>query len=380
MEDHSLFDERAPQQWELLVTSLKIMAAISAGAGTLAGVGVLSQAALRESLDLDVLLQSVIWILGGWVTGCALWAISWIVGALARQPIGEALPAARSSGVPRLDDLAMLTAAESDRKDAAERDRALLQRIADEVAGLREDMSLSPAERAARAENRRRQQLTQSLCEIESAIGAGQFVLAQERLAHLSQAMPEAPDAAGLRVRLAEARATAEAQRVAKARATVDELMSMAAFDKAIAEAEGLARQLPDSVQAAELVERTRREADTFARQQREKLYLQVTRATEMHHWRAALEGARQLARLHAGSVEADEVVAQMELLTENARIEEVRDRRDRISDMIQRRRYRLAVELAEDVIAHYPDTQAAMAFTEQMDRLRELAAKEKSS
>ena len=380
MVDHSLFDGRATQQGELLVTSLNVMAAISAGVGTLAGAGVLSQAALTESLHLDVLLQGVIWILGGWVTGCALWAISWIVRTLARHPSGEASPAAQSSGVPRLDDLAMLTAAESDRKDGAERDRALLQRIADELAGLREDMSLSPPQRAARAENRRQEQLTQSLREIESAIGAGQFVLAQERLAHLSRAMPEAPDAAGLRVRLAEARATTEAQRVAKTHATVDELMSMAAFDKAIAEAEDLARQLPDSVQAAELVERTRREADTFARQQRQKLYLQVTRATEMHHWRAALEAARQLARLYAASAEADEVVAQMELLTENARIEEVRDRRDRINDMIQRRRYRLAVELAEDVIAHYPDTQAAKELTEQMDRLRELAAKDKSS
>ena len=255
----------------------------------------------------------------------------------------------------------------------------MLQRIADELAALRDDLLLPPEQRAARAEQRRREQLARNLDEIGSAISAGEFVVADERLGHLSKTSPDTAELAPMRRILANARAATEAQKLARARAMVGELMSMAAFDKAIAEADDLVRELPDSAQAAELLGRVRHEADTYARQQQKKLYEQVTRSTEMHYWRAALEAARQLARTYPDSVEAGEVVAQMDLLSENARIEEVRDRRDHIADMLQRRRYRRAVELAEDIIAHYPDTQAAKELTEQMDRLRELAAKDRS-
>jgi len=380
MNEHALLREPTSEQSELLVTSLNVMAALSAAIGTLAAAGALSQAALRRTLDLELILLCAGWLVAGWAIGCALWAISWIVRLLGSRAGDGGGPSAESTRLPRLDELASLTAGETAKQESARRGGALLQRIADELAELREDLSLSPEQRAARAERRRREQLAQGLDEIRSAIAAGEFVLAEDRLAHLSKTSPDTAELAPMRADLAEARAAAEAQKLARARATVGELMSMAAFDEAIAEADHLARQLPDSAQATDLLERVRREADTFASQQRQKLYLQVARASEMHHWRAALAAARQLALTYPSSAEAGEVVAQIDLLAENARIEEVRDRRDRIADLLQRRRYRLAVELAEDIVAHFPDTQAAKELTGQMDRLRELAAKDKSS
>jgi len=377
MNNQSLFDEPSSEHSELLVMSLNVMAGITAGVGTLAGAGVLSQLALRGELDLQPLLECLSWVLAGWVTACVLWSISWAVRLLASWRVRQATATNEAPHAPRLDELAFWTAGERAKHEMAKRQQALLQRIADEMAELREDLSLSPEERSARAERRRKEQLEQSVSEINAAITAGQFVVAGERLEHLSRAMPEAEELAGLHDRLAEARLEAEARRLARARATVGELMSMSAFDRAIIETEDLLRELPDSEQAAELVEYVQREAETFARQRRQKLYLQVTRATELHQWVAALDAARQLVRLHPGSVEASEVLMQMDLLTENARIAEARERRDRILDMIKHRRYGMAVELAEDVVAHYPDTQAAKELKEQMDRLRKLAAKE---
>ena len=380
MNEQPMLREPTGEQSELLVTSLNVVAAIAAAIGTLAAAGVMSQAALRRALDLELVLQCAGWIVAGWAVGCALWAISWIVRLLGSRTNSPGGASGEQARLPRLDELASMTAGETARQEAAVRSGALLQRIADELAELREDLSLSPEQRAARAEQRRAEQLAQALDEIRAAIAAGRFVLAEERLEHLAKTSPDAPELAAARDELADARAVAEARKLARARATVGELMSMAAFSEAVAEAEDLARQLPDSAQATDLLERVRREADTFANQQRQKLYLQVARATEMHHWRSALAAARQLALTCPDSIEAGEVLAQMDLLTENARIEEVRDRRDRIADLLQRRRYRLAVELAEDVVAHYPDTQAAKELTGQMPRLRELAAKDKSS
>jgi len=380
MNEPSLLREPTPEQSELLVTSLNVMAALSAAVGTLAAAGALSQAALTRALDLELILLCAGWLVAGCAIGCALWAISWIIRLLGSRAGNAGELPAELAHLPRLDELASMTASETAKRDSASRRHVLLQRIADELSALREDMSLSPEQRAARAEQRRTEQLAQEMAQIHSAIAAGEFVLAEERIEHLAKTTPDAPDLDGARTELTDARAAAEARKLARARATVGELMSMAAFDEAIAAADHLARQLPDSDQATELLAHVRREADTFAAQQRQKLYMQVARATEMHHWRDALAAARQLALTYPASAEAGEVVAQMDLLTENARIEEVRDRRDRIAELLQRHRYRLAVELAEDVVAHYPDTQAAKELAGQMDRLRELAAKDKSS
>ncbi|KKK89020.1 hypothetical protein LCGC14_2737320, partial [marine sediment metagenome] len=59
-------------------------------------------------------------------------------------------------------------------------------------------------------------------------------------------------------------------------------------------------------------------------------------------------------------SPEATHLSAQMQTLRDNARIEEVRELRDQIRDMLERRRYAEAVKVAEEVMDRYPETQAA--------------------
>ena len=60
--------------------------------------------------------------------------------------------------------------------------------------------------------------------------------------------------------------------------------------------------------------------------------------------------------------------------IQDNARIEEVREIRDQIRDLINRRRYGEAVEAAEAVVRRFPDTRAAIELGRQLNRLRELA------
>ncbi|MBS3734445.1 MAG: hypothetical protein KGY99_05910 [Phycisphaerae bacterium] len=149
--------------------------------------------------------------------------------------------------------------------------------------------------------------------------------------------------------------------------------MSVAAFDKA----RGIAQDLldrNDSAEARQLVERIHREARTFAFEQRRRLYQQADRLAAERRWREASAAARKLLEDYPNSPEADAVAGRMDTLEANARLAEARELRDRLRDMLQRRRYTEAAALAEDVLSRFPDTQIAAELRGQLDRLRELA------
>jgi hypothetical protein len=66
-----------------------------------------------------------------------------------------------------------------------------------------------------------------------------------------------------------------------------------------------------------------------------------------------------------------------MTTLEQNARIEEVRQLRDEMRDMIERRRYAEALEIAKDAMKRFPQSHFAVELKGQIARLRELAAGE---
>ena len=98
-----------------------------------------------------------------------------------------------------------------------------------------------------------------------------------------------------------------------------------------------------------------------------------------IHH--SAADGTIELLELEAypAGPEAESVRSQMETLRSNARIEEARELRDRILEMINRRRFSEALELARDLVGRFPDTAAAAELTRQMARLEELADAERT-
>ena len=119
------------------------------------------------------------------------------------------------------------------------------------------------------------------------------------------------------------------------------------------------------------------RESTAFHRDQRQRLYGEVQRNADARRWGQALDAATQLVETHPGSGEADSAGAMLTTLKDNARIEEVRGLRDHIRDMIKRRRYAEAVEVARDVMQRFPDSQAAVDLIDQIGLLEKLAAEE---
>lgn len=156
----------------------------------------------------------------------------------------------------------------------------------------------------------------------------------------------------------------------------VAELMAAGAFGQARQVAEDMLRQTPESPQAQALLGHVEREAASFALQQRRQLYGQVDRYCQSRQWRPALKAARQLLTGHASSPEAGEIAGLLDTIERNAHLEAARELRDQVRDLIERRRYREAVVVAQDLVARFSETQAAAELQGQIDRLQELATR----
>ena len=128
------------------------------------------------------------------------------------------------------------------------------------------------------------------------------------------------------------------------------------------------------NIEAGALLGRVRRERGAYEVEQRASLYRRIEQAAAERHWRAALKAMEELVAAFPSSPEADAARAQMPTVADNARLEEVRELRDRIADLIGRRRFAEAAELARDLIDRFPDTAAAEDLRKQLDRLDELA------
>jgi outer membrane protein assembly factor BamD (BamD/ComL family) len=151
-------------------------------------------------------------------------------------------------------------------------------------------------------------------------------------------------------------------------------MMAVGAFDQAEAEARDLDLRYPNDPAVTDLLNRVRREGRMFHNERRDRMYNKVVRLAEARQWRQALKAARQYVQAFPSGAGADAVGAMLATMEDNARIEEVRELRDHIRDLLEQRRYAEAVECARDVIERFPDTRAAEDLGRQMNRLRELA------
>jgi tetratricopeptide (TPR) repeat protein len=239
---------------------------------------------------------------------------------------------------------------------------------------MQSDLLLSDEQRGAKRERLQAGRFQEWADQFHRSLAERSFEQADQCLARLDAELPGDPRTDALRDELADARTDARADDLRQSREHVEGLMAVGRFDEAVRSAESAAGRHPDSDEAAELLARSRREAEAFNTERVRRLYDEVRRHAEARRWSDALAAARQLIDRHGQTGEAQLVSANLPTLEGNARLEEVRQLRDRIRDLLQRKRYRDALDLAREVIQRYPETAAAMELREQMGRLRELA------
>ena len=150
--------------------------------------------------------------------------------------------------------------------------------------------------------------------------------------------------------------------------------MAVSRFDEAVDLAKNLQDQFPALPEANKLLERVQYEAQTFTQEQCKRLYAEIQSAGEARLWKAALAAAHKLMEEFPDTPQAKQTRAIMPTIVDNTRIEEVREIRNRIVDMMERHRYSDALELANHVIENYPETAAADELRKQIVNLRELS------
>ena len=103
-------------------------------------------------------------------------------------------------------------------------------------------------------------------------------------------------------------------------------------------------------------------------------MYKKVELEAANRRWRSAAVAAQELLAAHPRSPQAEAVRAKLPTLRDNALLEEVREIRNQIRDLISRRRYPEALEVARDLVHRFPQTAVAEELRSQMARLEELA------
>jgi hypothetical protein len=140
----------------------------------------------------------------------------------------------------------------------------------------------------------------------------------------------------------------------------IENMMAVAQFSRAEKLAQALLAIIPDSLEAESLLETVRRESTAFRKEQQTRLFSEFQKWTESRQWIKAQSIGEQLIAQYPASEEGQTVAASMDTVRNNAHFEEARTLRDRIRDLIKRKRYAEAVEIAEDLIRRFPNTQVA--------------------
>lgn len=351
-----------------LIRFLPILAVVSVVLGLAGGLTVLVRS--------DSWLWAVISIAGSCFLASVLLVLAWLCRrahqqAQAEQEIISAVEhlAGELRSVRHIDR----GAGEVSDTSSADRFEAILAQLHE----LNDNLMMTDAQRRRKAQDlveRRAGRLKQ---QAEDALSAGDFVEAEKALENLLHLEPDSLEIPVLRERVVQARSEVEVGDTAEAGKQVENLMATSDFAGAQTVVEALLAKHPDSSRVADLLARVRREREAFVSEQRLEMYRKIEKEASARHWHSALEAARKFLDAYPDGAEADAVRMQLSTIIDNARIEEVRRIRDHIRDLITRRRFGEAVELAGDVIKRFPETAAATELRGQMSRLQERAKSE---
>jgi len=367
--------------YPVVLTSLLIgLAGLAAVISTAAAVLRL-EAMLDESAPLlEALLSAGVYVTAGWSVAALLLTATWIVR---RQQQAQAtrrhllaalngLIVSRADQPPELPPVGPVQQVPA----AAEDHDWKLDRLLEELAELNANMLMTDEQLRVKRAHRQRQIADRLVESIRMAIEDGRFPTAEQLLEQLIAQVPDDPRYAEQTDRLAQARAEAEAADISRATDEAEDMMAVGRFQQAEQVAQALLAKHPSAAGAVALLDHVRRQRRTMETEQKQELYREVEKQAEARQWRKAVEAAERLIRLYPKSAEADLLAAQMATLTDNARIEQARELRDQVRDLLARKRYAEALEAARELVEKFPETQGAIDLRDQIPRLEELAAK----
>ena len=368
-----------PELPSALAVLMVILSVLFLAGGVIAFLAQLAAAReAGEEMTRETVIPALAWLAVSVTAASVLWALAYLVRreyetSILLRNILNRLRAGQDDQVP-------LTGATAEPRQQATGGEQplrteLLQQIAAQLAELKTDLMLSPEQLAIKRSRHLESRAKELSDQARAAIENGAFGEAEQALARFADEVPGDKRCDELRELLDRTREEALARDLKEHLQRVEDLMAVADFDRAEQEARKFAEAHPSCDEAAELLQRAVREGEAYKTDIRQKIYKEVQRLAKARQWRAALVAARKLMETCPNTHEANSIALQMTTLEENARIEEVRQLRDEIRDMIERRRYAEAIKIAKDVMERFPRSRFAGELKGQIDRLRELAA-----
>ncbi|GAF73042.1 unnamed protein product, partial [marine sediment metagenome] len=313
-----------------LVVCVYVLAAFAAAGGVFLGIWWALVPPDRQPVGLR--LGGLAIMMGGFVVAALLWAAGWLVrgrheSLLTQRKMLHLLGQLEDRTADASVGGGPASAGPTEAPGPAT--ETVLRQILEQLTELNTNSLLSGDERRTKRLRKRSELAEQLSRQIIAATRAGEFDDAERMLERLTEEIPDDAHLEDLRRRIEQGRQGAVRELVQGRMRRAADLMAVARFDEAIAVAEELHREHPENPETDGLLERVKREAQTFEYEQRRRLYSQINAHGEGRHWKQALEVAHRLIDAYPDSTEAAQVRSLLPTLVDNARIEEVRQLRD---------------------------------------------------
>lgn len=249
-----------------------------------------------------------------------------------------------------------------------------IRRLLDEVRQL---AMMNDQQRQEHFRRHREQHKLNTLRRAQEAIGKSDWAKAQQLLDHLRPEFGEDRDLKQVQDELRIARSAGEAESLSRLRSHIEDLMAISNWDEALAEAQDFAAAYPDNDAGQTMLARVTRERDLYRENTAERLYREIKRHIEQREWTRAAAEADRLIEKFGDHRRAIKIREQLEVIHENAEIQQRQEQEKRIEELLRARRLVEAIELAEDLIERYPGSPQAQSLEEMLPKLRERAIKD---
>lgn len=202
----------------------------------------------------------------------------------------------------------------------------------------------------------------------------GDYARARQIVENLRQKYPSASQIENLFEQIESDRERFESHDIVSATKQIEDLMTIAAWQRARQVAEQLLERHPEATEPRQLLLRLEREHKLFQDEQRRRMHAEVQRFVSRKRWEEALVAAKTFMERFPGCPESEGLMVQVPTLEANAEIERRQQLEAQIMDFAKHGRYIEAASLARKVIDRYPDSPQADALKSQLGRLEELA------
>lgn len=239
---------------------------------------------------------------------------------------------------------------------------------------IRDYSLMSDAQRqrfAARHWQRRRVALTEI---IERNVLVGDWNGAFTRLEDLQLLLPDDPQVRELRERVESEQNARLEEDLRSSRAQVRRFVGSASWQQAEEVAGELQRKYGNKPEAGILVEEVRREREAWERENMERLFRDISGATERRHWRQAVLAVEEFIRRYPNETRAEALRLDLPMLTENAAAQERKEQETHFKELLKHQRYNEAIGVARAVVQKYPNSPTATELNKLLPRVEELA------